>query len=150
MSAFADPDKRLTITTAIEHHAVLNACAAIERLGYPVSYLCPDSYGVITAKSLESVISQGTRLVSVMFSNNELGTIEPIKELAKVAHKFGANFHTDAVQAVGHVPIDVKELGIDMLSASAHKFYGPKGGFLYIRKGTNIVRFMMAVTKNLE
>lgn len=141
-SAFADFNKGTTITTAIEHPAVLNACATIERLGYPVTYLWPDSQGVISAETLDSMITNSTHLVSVMFSNNEIGTIEPIKTLAEIAHKYGALFHTDAVQAVGHIKIDVKELGVDMLSASAHKFNGPKGiGFLYIRKGTNITRF---------
>lgn len=139
-SAFSDYNKRATITSAIEHHAVLNSCRAIERLGYPVAYLTPKANGEIVPSILEDTITNQTRLVSIMFSNNEIGTIEPIKELAAVAHKNGSLFHTDAVQAVGHVKIDVTELDIDMLSASAHKFNGPKGiGFLYIRKGTNIV-----------
>lgn len=141
-SAFGDIYKHVTISSAIEHHAVLNACAGIERLGYPVAYLMPDKQGVISVKALKSVITDSTRLVSVMFSNNEIGTIEPIQELAEIAHQYGALFHTDAVQAVGHVKIDVEELGIDMLSASAHKFNGPKGiGFIYIRKGTKLVPF---------
>lgn len=141
-SAFADECKRATITSCIEHHAVLNACKAIERLGYPVAYLRPDSKGIISPDSLERIITDQTRLVSVMLSNNEIGTIQPIKELAKVAHQHNAIIHTDAVQAVGHIRIDVNELGVDMLSASAHKFNGPKGiGFLYIRKGTIINPF---------
>jgi len=140
--AFLDADKRTTITSAIEHHAVLRACEAIEHLGYPVAYLSPDSKGIITPEALESVITDNTRLVSVMYSNNEIGTIEPIKELAQTAHKHGALFHTDAVQAIGHTHIDVKALDVDMLSASAHKFNGPKGiGFLYIRKGISISSF---------
>ena len=141
-SAFLDAEKRATITTSIEHHAVLRACEAIERLGYPVVYINPDSKGIILPEALESVITDKTRLVSVMYSNNEIGTIEPIKELAQVAHRHGALFHTDAVQAVGHARIDVKDLDVDMLSASAHKFNGPKGiGFLYIRKGVSIASF---------
>ena len=141
-SAFLDADKSATITSAIELHAVLRACEAIERLGYPVAYLSPDSKGIISPEALESVITDNTRLVSVMFSNNEIGTIEPIKELAQVAHRHGAIFHTDAVQAVGHTEINVKALDVDMLSASAHKFNGPKGvGFLYIRKGVSIASF---------
>lgn len=141
-SAFDDAEKRATITSAIEHHAVLNACAAIERLCYPVAYVYPQKDGVITSRALSSIITDRTRLVSIMFSNNEIGTVNPIKELAQVAHDHGAIFHTDAVQTVGHVAIDVQKLGIDMLSASAHKFNGPKGiGFLYIKKGTPIARF---------
>lgn len=141
-SAFPDLEKRATITSAIEHHAILNACAAIERLGYPVAYVYPQKDGVITSRALSSIITDRTRLVSIMFSNNEIGTVNPIKELAQVAHDHGAIFHTDAVQTVGHVAIDVQKLGIDTLSASAHKFNGPKGiGFLYIKKGTPIARF---------
>ena len=141
-SAFPDLEKRATITSAIEHHAILNACAAIERLDYPVAYVYPQKDGTITPESLNTVITDQTRLVSIMFSNNEIGTVNPVKDLVKVAHEHGAIFHTDAVQALGHTEIDVQELGIDMLSASAHKFNGPKGiGFLYIKKGTPIVRF---------
>ncbi len=142
-SAFCDADKRMTVVSAIEHHAVLNSCAMIERLGYPVSYLPADDRGVISDDELERMLSAPTHLVSVMLANNEIGTIQPVKELASVAHEHGALFHTDAVQAVGHIPIDVKELNVDMLSASAHKFNGPKGiGFLYIKKGTRIFPYM--------
>ena len=141
-SAFSDAKKRATITSAIEHHAILNACASIERLGYPVAYVYPQADGIISPESLESVITDRTRLVSIMFSNNEIGTIQPISELSKIAHSHGAIFHTDAVQAVGHTTIDVQAMGIDLLSASAHKFNGPKGiGFLYIKKGTLLSRF---------
>lgn len=141
-SAFSDPDHHAMITSAFEHHAILRSCEAIERLGYPVVYLQPTVDGYITPETLESCITNGTRLVSIMFANNEIGSIQPIKELCRVAHAHGSLFHTDAVQAIGHVRVDVKELGVDMLSASAHKLNGPKGiGFLYIRKGTKIVSY---------
>lgn len=139
---FVYGDNRKLITSQIEHHAVLNSAATIEKMGYPVVYLPVDTEGVVQSDTLERYITNRTKLVSVMLSNNEIGTIQPIKELAGIAHTYGALFHTDAVQAVGHVRIDVKELGVDMLSASAHKFNGPKGiGFLYIKKGTEIAPY---------
>lgn len=138
-SAFSDSDKKAIITSQIEHPAVLNACRRIETLGYPVAYLPVDGKGLVSISTLERFITDNTRLVSIMQANNEIGTIEPIHELAEVTHRHGALVHTDAVQAVGHIPVDVKALGVDMLSASAHKFNGPKGvGFLYIKKGTII------------
>lgn len=139
-SAFSDVLKRATITSTIEHHAILHSCKAIERMGYPVAYLTPDSTGTISVETLERIITDNTRLVSIMLSNNEIGTVQPIRELAIVAHKHGALFHSDAVQSIGHIRVDVKELGVDMLSASAHKFNGPKGiGFLYIHDGVQIL-----------
>lgn len=141
-SAFADSEKRATITSTIEHHAILRACADIEKLGYPVAYLPAKDSGEITPEILSNWLTDRTRLVSIMLANNEIGTIQDIAKLAEITHSKGAVFHTDAVQAVGHMHIDVKSLGIDMLSASAHKFNGPKGiGFLYVKKGTSIVPY---------
>ncbi len=132
------------ITTNIEHHAILHACAALEKKGVKVTYLPVDEYGLVTPEQVRQAITDKTILVSVMFANNEVGTIEPIPEIAAVCHEKGVLFHTDAVQAVGHVPVDVKAMGIDMLSLSAHKFHGPKGvGVLYVRKGIRLPSYIV-------
>ncbi len=128
------------ITSAIEHHAILNSCAALKRMGYSADAIPVDSMGTIHAETFRLALKENVILVSIMLANNEIGTIEPVSELAEIAHQAGILFHTDAVQAVGHIPVNVKMLNVDMLSASAHKFNGPKGiGFLYIRKGVHLV-----------
>lgn len=127
------------VTSAIEHHAVLETCVFLEKQGFKVTYLPVDSEGFVAPDDLEKAITDKTILVSIMQANNEIGTIQPIKQLAAVARRMGIVFHTDAVQTAGHVPIDVRELGVDLLSISAHKLYGPKGvGAIYIKKGTRI------------
>lgn len=127
------------ITSQIEHHAVLNACRSLEQFGYPVAYLPADNSGIIQPETLSKYITYNTKLVSVMTANNEIGSIQPIAELAQIAHLHGSLFHSDAVQAIGHITLNVHKLDVDMLSASAHKFNGPKGvGFLYIKKGIQI------------
>lgn len=124
------------ITSAIEHHAILHTCQALEKEGFKITYLPVDQYGKVNPADVEKAITPKTILVSVMFANNEIGTIEPIKEIGAIAHKHGVLMHTDAVQATGHVPIDVKADNIDLLTMTAHKFHGPKGtGAVYIRKG---------------
>jgi len=131
------------ITTNFEHHAILHTCKQLEKEGFEVTYLPVDRDGLITPEQLEAAIRPDTVLVSVMYANNEVGTIEPIAELAAVAKKHGVLFHTDAVQAIGHVPIDVKAQDIDMLSMSGHKFHAPKGiGALYVRQGVRLQRLM--------
>ena len=158
-TAFSSSTKHTFITSVIEHHAILHPCADIESMGYSVSYLPVDCTGTVDVGTLSEYINSDTRLVSIMTANNEIGSIQDISALAAIAHSCGAIFHTDSVQAVGHIEIDVNLLGVDMLSASAHKFNGPKGiGFLYVRKDTPLTpyasgggqeRHMRAGTENV-
>ena len=138
--AFANKNKgNHIITTKIEHHAILGACEFLEKHGFEVTYLDVDKYGIVSAEAVEAAITDKTILISVMTANNEIGSIMSIKEIAAIAKAHKIVFHTDAVQAIGHMPINVSELGVDMLSISAHKFHGPKGvGMLYIKNGTKI------------
>lgn len=138
--AFANKRKgNHIITTKIEHHAILGACEFLEKHGFSVTYLDVDENGLVSAEDVEKAITDQTILISVMTANNEIGSVMPIKEIAEVAKKHKVIFHTDAVQAIGHMPINVEDLGVDMLSLSAHKFHGPKGvGMLYIKNGTRI------------
>lgn len=134
---------RHIITSKIEHHAILHTCDYLEKRGYNITYIDVDENGIVDLKQLEEAIRPDTILISIMFANNEIGTIEPIAEIGKIAKEHGVLFHTDAVQAFTQVPIDVEEMNIDMLSVSGHKINGPKGiGFLYIRKGVKIRSFV--------
>ena len=131
------------ITTKIEHHAILNTCAYLEKNGFEITYLDVDSEGFVSLEDVENAITDKTILISVMFANNEIGTIEPVCEIGEIAHKHGILFHTDAVQAMCHVPINVTEMNIDLLSASAHKFHGPKGvGFMYMKNTAKLEPFI--------
>lgn len=131
------------ITSVIEHHAVLETCGFLEKLGYKVTYLDVDEFGIVDPGDVKKAIMDKTILISIMHANNEVGTIQSIAEIGKIAREREVTFHTDAVQTLGHIPIDVNAMNVDLLSASGHKLYGPKGiGFLYIRKGTKITPFM--------
>lgn len=138
--AYANEKKgKHIITSSIEHHAVLNSCKYLEKQGFQVTYLAVDKYGLVDPDDVKRAITKETILITIMHANNEVGTIEPISEIGKIAKEKGIYFHTDAVQSVGKIPVNVNELNVDLLSLSAHKIYGPKGiGVLYIRKGTRI------------
>lgn len=143
-TAFAKREKgKHIITSKIEHHAVLHTCEYLEQLGYEVTYLDVDEYGVVKLDDLKNAIREDTILISIMFANNEIGTVQPVKEIGAIAHEHGIIFHTDAVQVFGHLNIDVDEMNIDMLSASGHKFNGPKGvGIMYLRDSVKIGAFI--------
>ena len=137
------PKGRHVITSKIEHHAILHTCEYLEKQGFEVTYLDVDENGIVRLDELEAAIRSDTVLISIMYANNEIGTIQPIREIGEIANAHGVLFHTDAVQAFGHLPINVDECHIDMLSASGHKLNGPKGiGFLYIRKGVKVRSFV--------
>lgn len=131
------------ITSQIEHHAVLNTCKFLSKIGYEITYAPTDKYGIVDVEFIEKSIRKETILITIMHANNEIGTIEPVEEISKIAREKGIYFHTDSVQTVGKIPVSVKKLGVDMLSLSAHKFYGPKGvGAIYIKKGTKIEPYL--------
>ena len=142
--AFANQNKgNHVIVSSIEHHAIIETCKFIKKIGFEVSYIKAGGNGLIDPSEVKKSITSKTILVSIMHGNNEVGTIQPISEISKITREAGVFFHTDAVQTTGHIPVDVKELGVDLLSISAHKLYGPKGvGALYIKKGTKIIPFI--------